>query len=128
MTPSFEYDSEDVVPQDRQNCTSSEDCIWKNEVGELVSKLCLERVTYSDEENFCQCSAWFGFRGEECDEVSPQVIYFRTIAISFLSYSVLMMLLIIAMILRTRKRLKQVRGNHRPFEKLPGFRDPFLIS
>lgn len=71
------------------DCETSIDCSLDG-----VARKCyfpegsLATIFFDDiEAPFCDCSSWYGFTGANCTEVSPQVVYFRTMLIIFTALS-----------------------------------------
>lgn len=59
-------------------CEDDSDCIDQL-TG--VLKECYEEASFSDETFFCECSPWYGFVGEECNELTGQNIFYTIIMI-----------------------------------------------
>lgn len=70
---------------DETICTKSIECD-----GSDVVKECFEYVNYNDRTNFCDCSPYFGYFGEECDQLSSTVYFMRSTLILFLIWSTLL--------------------------------------
>lgn len=60
-------------------CNTSSDC--ETAIPDGVVRYCYEEAIFSDEVFFCDCSPWFGWKGEQCNEESFQLYWFRTIFI-----------------------------------------------
>lgn len=62
---------------DNVTCHVHSDCTSNNDQGIEIFKVCYLKVSWSDEENFCDCSSWYGFTGDDCDQVSTANVYFK---------------------------------------------------
>lgn len=62
---------------------SSDNCNSSFECSENVVKVCYESALNRDDSNFCDCSNWHGFRGENCDIPGSTIYYLRIVSIIF---------------------------------------------
>ena len=69
----------DIVCSNTRQCSSDD-----------VLRVCYGNVRWTDESNFCNCSSFFGWVGENCDEVSGTVIYFRFALVFDMTWSFIM--------------------------------------
>lgn len=53
---------------------------------------CFEENDFSDKVNFCDCSSWHGWKGEDCTEPSATVYYSRTMGCVFSFWALFVML------------------------------------
>lgn len=59
-------------------CLTASDCNTTDPVtGDDIPKTCYKEVLWSDDTFFCDCSAWFGYTGEFCDQGSIQTRIFK---------------------------------------------------
>lgn len=56
-------------------CETSQDCIEL--FNDTVLRLCYLEASFSSEENFCFCSNWYGWVGNNCNEESIGLWYYR---------------------------------------------------
>ena len=56
-------------------CDEIANCIIRAKDQEIF-KFCYKNVPWSEEPSFCDCSSWYGFVGDLCDERTPQVVYY----------------------------------------------------
>lgn len=64
-----------------EECETPRNCTFTNDVGDLIIRQCYIDVNWIDKSGFCDCSSWYGFRGENCDEHTFQSRYFQTVLI-----------------------------------------------
>ena len=53
-------------------CSTPTECSFDG-----VARLCFKDVYWSNKTNFCDCSSFFGFYGENCDQAGPTVMYLK---------------------------------------------------
>ena len=59
-------------------CNTSSDC----QTGiHVVSRICFESAVFSDKIFFCDCATWYGWAGDNCDEVSGRLVHNRAMAL-----------------------------------------------
>ena len=66
-----------MVDNSTNPCHKAADCTIVDGNGNEILKLCYKNVPWSDEPVFCDCSSWYGYVGEYCDQSSVQLIYFK---------------------------------------------------
>ena len=72
------------------SCNTSLDCGFEG-----TSLLCFERAAFSDQRNFCKCSIWYGWNGENCDETSGLLIYNRVFFVTATVLSLIVSILLL---------------------------------
>lgn len=63
--------------------SSTDECFETNEcnINSSVLKICYESNLFEKRTNFCDCSSWYGWEGENCDEPTSTSFYLRTVII-----------------------------------------------
>lgn len=62
-----------------KECGTSSDCVGI--FNDSAIRYCFEESRFSDKEFFCDCSPWYGWKGDLCNEESFQLYWFRFIVI-----------------------------------------------
>lgn len=70
-------------------CNVSSDCTLEDG----VIKFCYEEASFSNESFFCDCSAYFGWTGQRCDNPSTVQIFYKIFAIIIIIWSALLLIL-----------------------------------
>lgn len=70
-------------------CIDSFDCTTSSG----VKKFCFEEASFSDEVFFCDCSIFFGWSGEECDQPSSVQTVYKTLSSIIIFWSFLLIIL-----------------------------------
>lgn len=65
----------DNLTDEIEECETAEDCVVFDSVGNEIQRICYKEVRWSPDDNFCDCSSWFGFTGELCDQPSFQTMF-----------------------------------------------------
>ena len=68
-------------------CNETKDCKEGN-----VLKECYFEVPWSEDSNFCNCSSWYGFVGDDCDIPSPQVWYIRFTLLFIVTWATILLI------------------------------------
>lgn len=63
-------------------CETATDC-----VNLTVYKECYEENNFKIENNFCACSSWHGWTGDDCDKTGPTIKFRRFISLCFLAWT-----------------------------------------
>lgn len=72
-------------------CEKTSDCL---ELNDGVERFCYLEASFSNNTNFCDCSNWYGWIGESCDQVSITLQYHRvaSVIVAFLSLCVFVLI------------------------------------
>lgn len=92
---------------EERECNISSDC---NPIDNGVVKVCYEAAIFSDEVFFCDCSPWYGWKGENCDELTGQnIFYFITLLVTAIWAFLLLIAIFRTLYLHFRYGIKKSR-------------------
>ena len=108
-------------------CSTTSDCIKDG-----IFMECYDSVPWKkNATDFCECSSWYGFVGEKCDETSVQVVYLRSSLIITIIWTSLLCLLLLKDIIKYLRfkapRLKCLKKSRRSGSKHLGL-DPVFVT
>lgn len=70
-------------------CNVSSDCL--DVFDDDVVRHCFETAGFSSKTNFCDCSTWYGWTGDSCDEETTRLVLQRYTTLALLVISVIML-------------------------------------
>ena len=110
------------------HCNTTSDCVgYDGGFGKVVYKKCYEAVAWSEEENFCECSSWYGYTGDACDQESVNTKYIKSLYLIFILYAVLMSGLLIY-ILSWKLRAVAIETHWKPLKVIKNLGPNFIVG
>ena len=82
-------------------CDTIEDCAGD------TAKFCYKNVPWNPDPSVCDCHNYYGFVGENCDQVTVQVVYLRTILVLQLLWAALLSCLLSVELVRYLKHCRK---------------------
>lgn len=86
-------------------CSRTSDCL--DIINDGIARQCYFTSEFSNRTNFCDCSNWYGFKGEQCDDDNSfQVQYLRITTIIILIWSSILILFYSKVLFKASKYIK----------------------